>query len=913
MSHQQVAEWCRKFAAGREKVTAEDRSGRPSTASTDLNTARVEELIQDNRRITLRNGSLNQLWFLRSYHFTWITMVAVRIRPLKQNEGSRVLHMVDHKAESTFLVRELLIQTEEQYSAVESTNAIAEVRRVDAEAPHVEPASLWMMLHDLNLAARLMVVLEDDGDKNDVLRQKRGGERRYVYDVAFGEESTQEEVYEHTTRSLVQDVLVGYNATVFAYGATGSGKTHTMVGSPQQPGIMVRALNDLFQHVRESPHPEHFVVTMSYLEIYNENIRDLLNPSSGFLELREDPRGRNIQVAGLFEISTTSTEEVMRLLQKGNRARTVEPTAANKTSSRSHALLSVTVRQTSPLRQNSDRPRARVKQGRLFMIDLAGSERASQTKNRGKRLQEGAHINRSLLALGNCINALSGGARYVNYRDSKLTRLLKDALSGNCRTVMVAHVSPAVRHKEESRNTLLYADRAKNISNKVERNILDVSYHVSQYRAIISELRAEIARLRTKMQEERPRSGDITTHKGVGTELKLLRDEIVTTFKEQMRLRRHLMELDSALLGLAAEAERQHLLISQWESQNNKLYKNQRNASTRWRQEQRPNTDPELDMDRDSSDTESPGDNILHQAWTELAYIEKEQERYAEMRAEAEKELEDVRKHGIELENELPSRISSDEERELLALMCRVHELEVEKMALQSERLIKQHELRRRDILILRYDRQRQLCEEIITRQRQLMEEGCLSLPPDLQELYRLYQREIHAATYNEASPVLQQGVPFSSYSRIKEKLPPISKQVEPLFQRSMRFSRDTDSDIRRIDSDISLRTPSSSAGSDYSPSPLPPITGSTPPRPGQLEMNPPPAVLFPPIGLPNRFSTEIPRSGMRTGQSDPVRYTENRIVPTSRLPRPQHRRRLVLLILLTKISQTNMKLKKNY
>lgn len=183
----------------------------------------------------------------------------------------------------------------------------------------------------------------------------------------------------------------------------------------------------------------------------------------------------------------------MLLLQKGNKSRTVEPTAMNKTSSRSHALLSVTVKHTIPV-DKKDHLRMRIKQGRLFMIDLAGSERANKTKNRGKRLQEGAHINRSLLALGNCINALSGGARYVNYRDSKLTRLLKEALSGNCRTVMIAHVSPSANQKEESRNTLIYADRAKNISNKVGNNILDVSYHVSQYQTVINELREEINR-----------------------------------------------------------------------------------------------------------------------------------------------------------------------------------------------------------------------------------------------------------------------------------------------------------------------------------------------------------------------------------------------------------------------------------
>lgn len=162
-------------------------------------------------------------------------------------------------------------------------------------------------------------------------------------------------------------------------------------------------------------------------------------------------------------------------------------------------------------------------------------------QNKGKRLQEGAHINRSLLALGNCINALAGGARYVNYRDSKLTRLLKDALSGNCRTVMIVHVSPASAHRDESKNTLMYADRANRISNKVEQNVLDVSYlHVAQYRDIISDLKNEISRLRNKMKSDRPKRMETEEKMSDNThdnDFRSLREKIVFAFKEQMRLR----------------------------------------------------------------------------------------------------------------------------------------------------------------------------------------------------------------------------------------------------------------------------------------------------------------------------------------------------------------------------------------
>jgi kinesin family protein 18/19 len=168
----------------------------------------------------------------------------------------------------------------------------------------------------------------------------------------------------------------------------------------------------------------------------------------------------------------------MQLLRDGNRRRTQEATAANATSSRSHAILEILVRQTSTTPDLVQTFRT----GRLFMCDLAGSERAAHTKNTGMRMVEGSHINRSLLALGNCINSLGGSQRvnYVNYRDSKLTRILKDSLGGNCRTVMIAHVDPLERHFEETYNTLNYANRAKNIKTTVVKNTDTVSAHVTE-------------------------------------------------------------------------------------------------------------------------------------------------------------------------------------------------------------------------------------------------------------------------------------------------------------------------------------------------------------------------------------------------------------------------------------------------
>merc|ERR1719359_2206327 len=185
----------------------------------------------------------------------------------------------------------------------------------------------------------------------------------------------------------------------------------------------------------------------------------------------------------------------MSLLHQANRHRTTESTGANEVSSRSHAVLQVAIEQ----RERTADLVSEIQVGKLSMIDLAGSERASQTNNRGIRMIEGANINRSLLALGNCITALSSAVGFVPYRDSKMTRLLKDSLGGNCRTVMIANVSPCHLNFEDTHNTLKYANRAKNIKTKVARNIVSVNYHLSKYSEIIKELRGEVADLKTKL------------------------------------------------------------------------------------------------------------------------------------------------------------------------------------------------------------------------------------------------------------------------------------------------------------------------------------------------------------------------------------------------------------------------------
>ncbi|CAA9996744.1 unnamed protein product [Nesidiocoris tenuis] len=362
--------------------------------------------------------------------------VAVRVRPLKPDEGEKILHILDVKT----------------------------------------------------------IVLDDDSDKRDVLRQKRTSEKQYSFDFAFGEDSSQEQVYDLTTRGLVRDVLLGFNATVFAYGATGAGKTHTMVGTAAEPGIMVRALNDLF-------------------------------------------------------------------------------------------------------------------------TSIAGNEPPHQ----------------------------------------------------------------------------------------VEKNELEVNWQVTQYRDMISDLRGEIGRLKSKLDTERPSSADVRA-RASGTPVKQLREQIIATFREQMKLRRRLMDIDGHLMSLGVEAERQHQIISHWEARKSKLYN---------RPTSRPNT---------SAGAENGTESTVHEAWSELSYIEREQERYVALRSSTLRELEECREKAIGLENDLPEQLDSDTEREMLSLLIRVHELEADKVALHGERLVESHELRRRADMLQRFHRQQRLTDEIITRQRHIIE-----------------------------------------------------------------------------------------------------------------------------------------------------------------------------------------------
>ncbi|KAI5441317.1 variant 2, Kinesin-like protein KIN-8A [Lathyrus oleraceus] len=334
---------------------------------------------------------------------------------------------------------------------------------------------------------------------NDYLRLKRVRGGHFTFDACFSDSATQHQVYSTSTSELVEAVMQGKNGTVFCYGATGAGKTYTMLGTVENPGVMVLAIKDLFSKIRTRSYDGNHVVHLSYLEVYNETVRDLISPGRP-LVLREDKQG--IVAAGLTQYRAYSTDEVMALLQQGNRNRTTEPTRANETSSRSHAVLQVVVE----YRVRDAAMNIIHKVGKLSLIDLAGSERALATDQRTLRSLEGANINRSLLALSSCINALVEGKKHIPYRNSKLTQLLKDSLGGTCNTVMIANISPSILSFGETQNTLHWADRAKEIRTKApdaNEDLLPVPKTETDQAQLILELQNENRQLRIQLARQK--------------------------------------------------------------------------------------------------------------------------------------------------------------------------------------------------------------------------------------------------------------------------------------------------------------------------------------------------------------------------------------------------------------------------
>ncbi|GAM28136.1 hypothetical protein SAMD00019534_113120 [Acytostelium subglobosum LB1] len=332
-----------------------------------------------------------------------------------------------------------------------------------------------------------------------------GKDQTFTFDSVFGGRSRQVQVYDECVVPLVDSIFQGYNSTILAYGQTGSGKTYTMgststVGvAPDELGVIPRVIGAVFDRVEKLKSTHSIVLKVSFLELYNEEIRDMLNPDAepGGLAIRETPNGE-VHIPGLFEEVVRSRSQMEDALIRGSMSRTTGSTLMNVHSSRSHAIFTIIAEQTIVDADNEENniseERNPTIRSKFHFVDLAGSERIKKTKAEGQRLKEGININSGLLALGNVISALgdtrrANKAKHVPYRDSKLTRMLQSSLGGNSRTLMIACVSPADSNFEETLNTLKYAYRARNIMNKPVVNVDPLTKQINMYKGQIQLLK----------------------------------------------------------------------------------------------------------------------------------------------------------------------------------------------------------------------------------------------------------------------------------------------------------------------------------------------------------------------------------------------------------------------------------------
>lgn len=317
------------------------------------------------------------------------------------------------------------------------------------------------------------------------------GQRKaaFTFDRVFDPESRQEEIYNYAAKPVVEDVLKGYNGTIFAYGQTSSGKTHTMEGPDMDGndrGIIPRIVQNIFQYIELAPDTLEFTVRVSYFEIYMERIRDLLCDGNDNLQIHEN-RERGVYVRHATELFMQDTEEVMEVMRSGALRRSVASTNMNDISSRSHSVFVMEITQKDTIKGG-------VKSGRLYLVDLAGSEKVSKTGADGEVLEEAKNINKSLSALGLVIMSLTDGQprHHVPYRDSKLTRILQESLGGNSRTTIIICASPSSYNEQETLSSLRFGKRAKNIKNNA---VVNIQYSAEELQKQLDVAKKEIARM----------------------------------------------------------------------------------------------------------------------------------------------------------------------------------------------------------------------------------------------------------------------------------------------------------------------------------------------------------------------------------------------------------------------------------
>ena len=393
--------------------------------------------------------------------------------------------------------------------------------------------------------------------------------KQFTFDGVYDHTSTQKEIFEGCALPIVRAAIEGYNGTIFCYGQTGTGKTHTMEGKDEpenERGLIPNTFETVFGDIDAlEAANKNFLVRASFLEIYNENVRDLLGKDqSRTCDLKEDP-DKGVYVKDLTTFVVKSVAEIRKLHEVGKKNRSVGATLMNADSSRSHSIFTVTI-ETSEVNEGEAEEDAHIRVGKLNMVDLAGSERQAKTGSTGDRLKEATKINLSLSALGNVISALvDGKSSHIPYRDSKLTRLLQDSLGGNTKTVMIANLGPADYNFDETMSTLRYANRAKNIKNKPKIN-------EDPKDAMLREFQEEIARLKAQLGDGGELTGGVpgsrpgrrrqefiekTVSQVSDARLKRIRDEMRQQMEENMRQNLEAEEAEKAQAKVQREAQEQ--------------------------------------------------------------------------------------------------------------------------------------------------------------------------------------------------------------------------------------------------------------------------------------------------------------------------------------------------------------------
>ena len=404
--------------------------------------------------------------------------------------------------------------------------------------------------------------------KNPKASHPSEAERKFTFDRIFDWECTQREVYDGAAARIVDAAIEGYNGTVFCYGQTGTGKTHTMEGKDEPPelrGIIPSAFNHVFDAI-DGSEGRNYLIRASFLEIYNENVRDLLGKDqSRTCDLKEDP-DKGVYVKDLTSFVVKGVGEINNVLKVGKKNRSVGATLMNADSSRSHSIFTITVECSQRRAGDPSDAEPHITVGKLNLVDLAGSERQAKTGSTGDRLKEATKINLSLSALGNVISALvDGKSSHIPYRDSKLTRLLQDSLGGNTKTVMIANLGPADYNFDETMSTLRYANRAKNIKNKPKIN-------EDPKDAMLREFQEEIARLKAQLGDGGELTGGVpgsrpgrrrqefiekTVSQVSDARLKRIRDEMRQQMEENMRQNLEAEEAEKAQAKVQREAQEQ--------------------------------------------------------------------------------------------------------------------------------------------------------------------------------------------------------------------------------------------------------------------------------------------------------------------------------------------------------------------